>query len=339
MPFELYHYRKRKMFAMGMILFAGLLYYLSGFIWNIEVNGNSYLSEEVVLCFLSGEHASFGAKKKNIDCAALEETLRSRYPEVIWTSIKIYGTKMTVDIQENLLPEENYKNDKDNTARDIIASDDGVISDMITRSGTPVVTTGMAVKKGDILVNGSIEILNDDGDTKKYLYRTADADITAKVTYSYHDEIPAEYIKKIPTGDEKITYQIRILEHLFKNPFFSPVEEPYDVISDVSQFHFTDNFYLPVYLVRQTYSGYKNEKNIYTEKEAKQIASRNLKKYIDDLEEKGIQIISKNVIVKSTGEKYVVSGDLWAHESIVSYQPTEVYDTTMQERQNENESD
>ena len=201
MPFELYHYRKRKMFAMGMILFAGLLYYLSGFIWNIEVNGNSYLSEEVVLCFLSGEHASFGAKKKNIDCAALEETLRSRYPEVIWTSIKIYGTKMTVDIQENLLPEENYKNDKDNTARDIIASDDGVISDMITRSGTPVVTTGMAVKKGDILVNGSIEILNDDGDTKKYLYRTADADITAKVTYYYHDEIPAEYIKKIPTGD------------------------------------------------------------------------------------------------------------------------------------------
>ena len=70
-----------------------------------------------------------------------------------------------------------------------------------------------------------------------------------------------------------------------------------------------------------------------------QMFSENLKKYLDDLEEKGIQIISKNVIIKSTGEKYVVSGDLWAHESIVSYQPTEVYDTTMQERQNENESD
>jgi similar to stage IV sporulation protein len=78
------------------------------------------------------------------------------------------------------------------------------------------------------------------------------------------------------------------------------VEEPYDVISDVSQFHFTDNFYLPVYLVRQTYSGYKNEKNIYTEKEAKQIASRNLKKYIDDLEEKGIQITGKYAAKKTT---------------------------------------
>lgn len=181
MPFELYHYRKRKMFAMGMLLFAGLIYYLSGFIWNIEVNGNSYLSEEVVLCFLSKEHASFGTKKKNIDCAALEETLRSRYPEVIWTSIKIYGTKMTVDIQENLLPEENYEEKKEETAHDIVAADDGLITEMITRSGTPAVTVGTPVKKGDVLVNGYVEILNDDGETAQYLYRTADADVIAKV--------------------------------------------------------------------------------------------------------------------------------------------------------------
>lgn len=146
MPFELYHYRKRKMFAMGMLLFAGLIYYLSGFIWNIEVNGNSYLSEEVVLCFLR-RTCLFWHKEKNIDCAALEETLRSRYPEVIWTSIKIYGTKMTVDIQENLLPEENYEEKKEETAHDIVAADDGLITEMITRSGTPAVTVGTPVKR------------------------------------------------------------------------------------------------------------------------------------------------------------------------------------------------
>ena len=110
-----------------------------------------------------------------------------------------------------------------------------------------------------------------------YLYRTADADIIAKVTYSYHDEIPMEYVKKVPTGAEKITYQVRILDYLIKNPFFSPVEEPYEVVSDVSQFHFTDNFYLPVYLVRQTCVGYKNEQKTYTEKEAKQLASEILR--------------------------------------------------------------
>lgn len=305
MPFELYHYRKRKMFAMGMLLFAGLIYYLSGFIWNIEVNGNSYLSEEVVLCFLSKEHASFGTKKKNIDCAALEETLRSRYPEVIWTSIKIYGTKMTVDIQENLLPEENYEEKKEETAHDIVAADDGLITEMITRSGTPAVTVGTPVKKGDVLVNGYVEILNDDGETAQYLYRTADADIIAKVTYSYHDEIPMEYVKKVPTGAEKITYQVRILD----------------------------------YLVRQTCVGYKNEQKTYTEKEAKQLASENLKKYLDDLEEKGIQITEKNVIIERTKKKYVVKGTIGTLKSIVSYQPTKIIEQSSEERQPTDESD
>ena len=338
-PFKLYHYRKRKMFALGMLLFAGLIYYLSGFIWNIEVNGNSYLSEEVVLCFLSGEHASFGAKKKDIDCAVLEETLRSRYPEVIWTSIKIYGTKMTVDIQENLLPEETYEDNPEKPAHDIIAADDGEITKMITRSGTPVVTVGTKVKKGDVLVNGCIEILNDDGEVAKYLYRTADADVTAKVTYPYHDEIPVTYVEKKPTGAKKITYQIRMLDYLVKIPFFSPMEEPYEVVSDVSQFHFTDNFYLPVYLVRQTYSGYENRQKTYTEKEAKQLASKNLKKYINDLEEKGIQITGKNVIIERTKKKYVVKGTISTIKSIVSYQPTKIIEQSSEERQLTDESD
>lgn len=136
MPFTAFRYRKRKIYCAGIILFGALLYYLSGFIWNIEVNGNSYLSEEVVLDFLEEEHASFGTRKALISCEKLEESLRSRYDEVIWTSIKIYGTKMTVDIQENLLPEEEYVQ-SDDTVYDIVAAKDGIISEMITRSGTP----------------------------------------------------------------------------------------------------------------------------------------------------------------------------------------------------------
>ena len=128
---------------------------------------------------------------------------------------------MTVDIQENLLPEENYEEKKEETAHDIVAADDGLITEMITRSGTPAVTVGTpGEKRGDVLVNGYVEILNDDGETAQYLYRTADADVIAKVTYSYHDEIPMEYEKKVPTGAEKITYQVRILDYLIKNPFF-----------------------------------------------------------------------------------------------------------------------
>ena len=103
-PFATFRYRKRRIFFGGIFFFGILLYYLSGFIWNIEINGNSYLSNEVILDFLKEEACTFGTRKSDISCQELEEALRSRYEEVIWTSIKIYGTKMTVDIQENHYP-------------------------------------------------------------------------------------------------------------------------------------------------------------------------------------------------------------------------------------------
>ena len=105
MPFCAFRYRRRYLFPAGLLFFCFLLYDLSGFIWNIEINGNSYLTTETILDFLEEEHASFGTRKSRISCEDLEEAMRSRYRDVIWTSIKIYGTKMTVDIQENLLPQ------------------------------------------------------------------------------------------------------------------------------------------------------------------------------------------------------------------------------------------
>ena len=338
MPFQVYRYRRRKVFAAGLLLFCGLLYYLSGFVWNIEVNGNSYLSEEVILDFLSEENASFGTKISDIDCAGLEERLRSRYSEVIWTSINIYGTKMTVDLQENLLPEEQYEQ-ADDAVYDIVAAKDGVITEMITRSGTPCVTAGTEVKKGDLLVGGSLPVLNDDGEVAQYLYRSADADITARVVYTYEDEIPETYVKKVPTGNQKTDYQLTVMNYTIKNPFFRTKEGLYEIITDMKQLHMTDNFYLPVYLVKKTYQEYENVEQTYTEAEVKKLASENLKNYISDLEEKGIQIIEKNVIIERKNQKYVAKGTIEALESIVSYQPTEIIEITSEERQPTDESD
>lgn len=94
---------------------------------------------------------------------------------------------MTVDIQENLLPAEQYEKNED-TVYDIVAQKDGVISEMITRSGTPLTVPGTEVAAGDVLVSARVVVENDDGDVKKILYHSADADIIARVTYSYEDD-------------------------------------------------------------------------------------------------------------------------------------------------------
>lgn len=337
-PFTTFRYRKRKLFGVGLFFFGMLIYYLSGFIWNIEINGNSYLSDEVILDFLKDEACAFGSKKSSISCEALEEKLRSRHEEVIWTSIKIYGTKMTIDIQENLLPKEQYEKQED-SVYDIVASKEGMITEILTRSGTPLVTAGTEVKKGDKLVSGCIEIKNDAEEVVEHLYRCADADVIAKVTYAYKDIIKKDYIDTVLTQENCKDYELLVGKIALKNPFFHNPYKEYRVSTDTFQMHITDNFYLPIWITKYTYQEVEKLKKSYSEKEIKQIASKNLEKYLEDLEEKGIQIIEKNVIIERTGEDYVVSGTIEAYESIVSYQPTEIENITSEERQKTDESD
>lgn len=322
-PFYLYRYRGRKMFALGVLLFLGMLFYTSRFIWNIEVNGNSYLSEETILEFLAKENADFGTKISNIDCTKLEETLRSDYPEVIWTSIKIYGTKLTVDIQESLLSEQFY-GAKEEEICDIVAAKDGTITYMITRRGTPVVKVGAQVKQGDCLVSGEIVINSDYGEVAGYLYERADADINAQVTYVYEEVISENYQEKIFAEEPEQHYAVQIGDIVIKNPFMSVSEELCDETIENVQLCLGENFYFPIFLKKITYSTYALEKKEYTEEEAKKLAEEHFLQYLANLEEKGIQIIEKNVMIKRVNQNYLVSGTVTAEESIVAYQPTEI---------------
>ena len=338
-PVYLHKYRKRKVFALGFLFFFIMLIYVSGFVWNIEVRGNSYLSEETILAFLEEENASFGTKIKQIDCAKLEETLRSDYPEVIWTSIKIYGTKMTVDIQESLLADTIYEPTSDE-ACDIVAAKDGIITSMITRQGTPLVTVGSVVKSGDCLVSGAIEIRNDNGEIVDYLYECADADVTAQVQLAYCDYISVLYQEKQYDGAIEKNYILQIGDIIIKNPFQAEPDGLYEATVEDVQFCFGNNFYLPVFFKEIVYRPYTLLQKEYTKEEIQEIAKKNFSQYLEKLEEKGIQIIEKNVMIKRASQsKYVVLGTIDAYESIVSYQLTESRGINEVERQEENESD
>lgn len=336
MPFYLYRYRGRKMFVIGVFFFLGMLFYTSRFVWNIEVNGNSYLSEETILEFLAEENADFGTRISKIDCAGLEEALRSEYPEVIWTSIKIYGTKMTVDVQESLLSEQFYGL-KEEEVCDIVAAKDGVITHIITRCGTPVVKVGMEVKKGDCLVSGVIPINSDHGEISGYLYERADADVKALVQYSYEEQISLKYQKKRYIEEPKQYYTLQIGDIIVKNPFEKSMADLYEEIIENTQLCFGSNFYFPVFLKKVTLHSYELEDCEYTEEEIKKLSEKHFLQYLTNLEEKGIQIIEKNVMIKRVNQNYLVSGTVMAEESIVAYQPTKILSMDSTEGQIEDE--
>lgn len=82
---------------------------------------------------------------------------------------------------------------KDENAVDLVASSDGVITKIVTRTGTPQVHVGDTVKRR-YFVSGRVEIVNDSKEGSGYKYCHADADIFAdtqmstKMNYRSYEE-------------------------------------------------------------------------------------------------------------------------------------------------------
>jgi similar to stage IV sporulation protein len=341
LPFFLDRYKGRKIFVLGSALCFVALFILSGHIWNIEINGNSYISDEVLLRILEEENVTFGTVVSAVSCEGLERAIRNACDEVAWTSVKLSGTKLTVDIVENIFIE-NVSYDDGDTVYDIVASCDGVITHIMTRSGTPLVKSGDTVEAGQVLVAGYIEITDDDGNVTERIYQTADADVMAETTLSYEDIIEKTYTTEIRTGEFAEMSCLRLGVNDISIEIFNPLNyisaerkvsqyENYQTVTDISQVMLSENFYIPLYFEKNIYYETDNITTAHTSSSIKERASANLGKYIDDLEEKSVQIIEKHVMIEDRDGKYSVNGILTAKMSIVQYAPTDISDILTEE--------
>ena len=303
LPFQMFRYRKRKLFFAGIFIFFGFLFLLSRYIWNIEIVGNTSVTDSAMITYLTEQGCGFGARKAEIDCAGLEEQIRLDYSNIIWTSAQISGTKLTIQIKENLVTGEDRKEEEDDKPQDIIADKDAVIEHIITRNGIPQVEAGAEVKKGDLLVSGRIDIVDDAGTVVNYRYTKADADIYGYTSYTYSDRFPMTYQKKEQTGNTTKRYAIEVAGKKIHIPWVKPGFQAYDKTTDYRQLNLCSDFYLPVTLCVDTYSEYETKTVKYTKAEAENEAQKHLSSYLKKFNEKKIQILEKNVII-DINEKY-----------------------------------
>lgn len=330
LPFFLYHHRCRKLFALGIVSAASLIIYSSAFIWKVEINGVNSLSSDTILSWLESEHQSYGTKKKDINCSTLEAKLRNTFHNIAWTSVKIEGTKLTVDITESLpidkqavLPSEG--------AWDIVSNEKAVITKICTRSGKPLVEKGDSVSAGAILVLGELEILNDSGEVSNYQYVVSDADIYGCVRRPYQKKIPRVYQKKIRTGRHTTSYILKIgkwnLPFQFKKDHFTAC----DTIYDDRQLRLLGEWYLPIHLIRSDRQEYYYEEQKYTKQEITELAKKEWSLFLKNFTEKGIPILAKNVRIETDSNDCVVVGTVDVELSLVDYSPTKRTPFTRQE--------
>ncbi len=340
-PFFLYRYRKRKLYFAGIFLGVGFLMYLTTFVWLIDINGNSLITDDAILAFLEEKNASFGSKKSGIDCDALEEALRTDYEDVIWASVRLSGAKMTIDIQENLIAkkemEENTK--RLDGAYHIVADKDATVTSIITRKGTPLVKAGSEVKEGDILVSSQLDIYNDSNEIVNYVFVPSDADIYGQTTYTYQDSFPMQYNHKVRVGEGKSSYSLSLFSYQLKFPSAFQKDASFISYTESRQLALAKDYYIPVILEKTTYYACGYEKVTLTKEEAKKKAGQNISQFLQKLEEKGIEITDKNVMIEFAGNQCKVYGVITAVEKIGRYDPAEPKKISTDERLTEDESD
>ena len=338
--FFFYRHKRRWWFLLGMTVFAGMIYILSLFVWQIDIDGNRKYTDALILQALAQMDVKTGCRKSEIDLPEIEEELRIMYNEITWVSASITGTKLQIELREgdlkisgssgggqtgNVKRVENRENNpktqngesETDLPANLVSDEDAIITNLVVRRGTVAVRYGDEVKKGDVLIEGKVYIYNEDETLKKVDYLTAEGDVFGKYQELYEKHYQRKHEVRSYTGKNYRELGVAIVGKSFCLPVWENIlkkqlEE--NTLSEVwswkKQFRLTPTFYLPFALEYTEYVPYKNIVEEYTDEVIKKMAEEELQKYLNELEKKGVQIISNSVTISLDADGGHVKGTL-----------------------------
>lgn len=286
-PFILNRYRKRKIFAIFLILVIILIGMSSNYVWNIEVieeNGNNL---ENIMQNLNQSGLAVGKRKSEINTKEVINKVRLERNDVAWMGIELKGTNAIVkvvksDEKPDIIDENEYCS--------IVADKAGIITKISAQDGTANVKVGDTINEGETLINGWVE-----GKYTGIRYVHAKGEIQAKVWYTKHKFIEYNTTEKRETGNQEEKYAIKF--NNFKINLGKGVSkfEIYDTIETENKFKIFSDFYLPISIVKTTNKEIENVQKKYNKEEAKMLGIKELEEELNNEIENKDNIVNKNI--------------------------------------------
>lgn len=257
LPFLLHRYRKRKGMAVGLALFFALIFYMSAFVWSVEVTGNKDVASADILSELEKHGLRPGKLSFSLGLDKLEYELLSRFPQIIWTHIGIYGSKAVIEIKEGRMPPPIVPED---VPCNIVAAADGVVTRITVYQGEAKVKAGEAVSKGQLLVSGVL-------DSKVTGMRLvhASADIEGQLRYVLSAEHPLSREEVLRTGQSVSRSRLSIFSADI--PLYWGKASPYELFETeetVKELSLWKGFVLPIKFIRTTFHEQRRQMVEYT---------------------------------------------------------------------------
>lgn len=279
LPCFLKRYRWRCGALFGVFVTIAFIWFMSGFIWEVEVVEEGVRLENFTQN-LDNLGVKSGARKSEIDILEVQERLLEMYPQLSWVSLNIFGDKAQIEYTP---AKEMPMTSDGNEASNIVASKSGKITLVEGYKGTNVVKEGAFVAKGSLLISGVT--VNSDGSEK---FTSASGKVFARTENYIKEQTPTEFESFVSEGSSK-RYTLNIFG--LKIPFGFSFDG--DIVTSATVSLEADSAVLPVGVTREDGIFLHEEKVGLSEDEAKLVClKRCIEKKRSEFEKTQLEKIS-----------------------------------------------
>lgn len=202
--------RRRWGFAVGMGMVLLAVTVLSRFVLVVEVTGNHSLPTAVILSELHRQGVRPGVYGPALERQEIANRVLIALPQLSFLAINLHGTRVEAIVREadpkpELLDE--------GRAADIVAGADGIVLDIQTTAGQPLVEDGDTVARGDVLIRGDMDLYEPEGSSydQGRLVVHATGRVLARTWRVMEACVPLERQEKVYTGAEQRQHSLNFL--------------------------------------------------------------------------------------------------------------------------------
>lgn len=284
-PFVAHRYKKRKIFAILLLVVIALIGVSSNFIWNIDIREENGKQLEGIRQDIEEAGLKSGKIKSKINTKEMINKIRLKRQDVAWMGIELKGTNAIVklvkaDEKPTIINEEEYCS--------IVSEKEGVITKISAQNGTAAVKVGDTVKAGSTLINGWME-----GKYTGIRYVHAKGEIEAKVWHTKTTQIPYNTTEREETGKVENKYQLKFNNFVINLSKRLSKFEIYDTIDEEKKVKISSDFYLPISIIKTTHKEIKETPKTYSLEEAKNLGIKQLEEQLDQEIEDHSKIVNK----------------------------------------------
>lgn len=309
-------YKKRLGLAVGALLSIALIYFFSNTVLRIEVYGNENISDKQIISVLKDYGITVGKYIPSLDLRRCEKRILTALDDFSWIGIRASGCRILVQVSERTeIPEMNAVS----VPRNIISAKDAQIVDIKNvRMGMLVPMLYDGVKKGDLLISGTV-----DGKLDHDYYVHAMGEIIGR--YDEKVAFTQKYCESVreygESFERKSLYLFGLKIPLYLN---KKVDSAYDY-SEYLEFAEAFGLELPVGILHSEYKTYEVRENVYSPEEVKAILEEKSARYEKNFYDgEDIVIVDKKTTLYETEEgitaeiTYTLEGDIGVPQLIMA---------------------